>query len=263
MLTMEQILAIAEAHATRRPATSPTHARHRVRLEAARRIEHGPRYVEVLFEAPSRLMPSHRHPAQYITMGIAGAVEPRYLVLANAPSEPVWRCLISKDSTLGSAICDFQGSDEAFGDMLLVSEAEGSGFAVMRAVEQEAPLVLLTTGSGVATMHSVLRWLEIEHPHTLSSTSIFYGEQNEQALAYAKDLTRFAQRGVEVTMAYEAPLQEDYPWQYVQQPLLQTADEVLFDEGVFLLSGAKPMLRFATHALLERGVDEDRILLNV
>lgn len=259
---MEQILAIAEANASRKPSSGPTERRQRVSTGEVRRVEHGPRYVEVVFEAPPELLTSHRFPAQYITMGLADSVEPRFLVLANAPGDPVWRCLIGKDSTLGEAICAL--NEGASPDTQLhVSAAEGRGFVLPRSFDEHTPLIMLATGSGVATMHSVLRWLEHAHPHKLSSTSLFYSEHDEHTLAYSSYLHAMAQRGVEVTMAYESPIERDYPWQYVQQPLLQRADDALFARGLFLLSGARPMLRFVTHALLERGVDEGRILLNV
>lgn len=263
MLTMEQILAIAEARATRQPQSSASSSRPRRALAAAHRVDHGPRYVELVFEAPEDFAQGHLRPAQYITMGWHEAIEPRYLVLANSPGESLWRCLIGKDSTLGEAICAFQGSAEALGESLRVSPAEGSGFAMRRAIDEDAPLVMLATGSGVATMHSVLRWLELTHPAMLSATSLFYGELHEQALAYVHDLERLADQGVVVTMAYEAPRDPAHPWKFVQQPLLQLGHDELFSHGIFLLSGARPMLRFATHALLERGVDEGRILLNV
>ena len=263
------MLAIAEANATRRPASSATFARRRAPVGAAYRVEQGPRYLELVFDAPEDFAARHVVPAQYITMGLGEAVEPRYLVLANAPGERRWRCLIGKDSTLGEALGAFEGSARELGEALRVSAPEGIGFDVTRALDEEEqggdqlPLVMLTTGSGVATMHSVLRWLELAHPSQLRSSTLFYGEQSEGTGAYTRYLRELEQRGVAVTMAYEAPADAAYPWQYVQQPWLQRADDALFARGLFLLSGARPMLRFATHALLERGVDEGRILLNV
>ncbi len=256
MLTLEQIISIAEHNASRKPANDASQERVREVAQNIELKEHGPRYIELSFDVSEAFNQSHQYPAQYITIGIGEHVSPRYIVLANAPGEARWCCLITRDSTLGSAIMDARDALS----QVHVSAPEGTGFP-LPAVTQ--PLFLLTTGSGVATMRSVLQWLTHNYPERLEHAYLYYGEYNEQSIAYTECLQRWSGMGMEITMAYDSPLQDDYPWSFVQDPVVQHHSEDQLKEGLFLLSGSKPMLHFASKALLERGVEPMQILLNV
>ncbi len=112
-------------------------------------------------------------------------------------------------------------------------------------------------------MRGVLAWLEKNHPVKLAHTHLYYGELHEHTVAYQDELTRWRAAGVQITFAFDAPKQPDYPWRFVQQPFTEAPPEGSIAQGTFLMSGSAVMLRFASEALLKMGVHPDRLLLNV
>lgn len=254
MLTPKEIASVALANAARRPILSASAERERQVARLLTLTQEGPRYWRLALGASDAFRSSYSHPAQYITLSV-GDMDPRYVALASSPHEPDWQFLIDQDSTLGRALA------LPTPQPVVISAPEGKGFCLSQ--DHDAPLVLFTTGSGIATMRGVIEWCATHHPSQLAHTHLYYGELDEHAVAYSQEIDRWRSAGVRVTFAFDAPTQTDHPWRFVQQPFSESPPEHSVTRGTFLMSGSAMMLRFASETLLKMGVAPDRLRFNV
>ena len=254
--TLEQLEAVASKFASRRPARRADASRERRRAEIADLRREGSRYWRLSLHVEQPWRSAHARPAQYVTLKL-GELAPRYIALASAPSEPLWELLIDRDSTLGVALgASVEGDVE-----LALSRPEGDGFDLSALPERE-DLVLLTTGSGVATMRGLMRALKRDEPERLRHVHLYYGERDLEAIAYRDEIALWRAAGARVFFALDHPTLE-IPWRYVQEALKETAAAKLFERATFLLSGSKAMLHHASLELFRRGVGLERLRLNV
>ena len=251
----EQISEFAHALSESAPATPADAPRRReparvISLEAA-----GERYWALELEVSDALASTLQLPAQYTTMRI-GEMDARFLVIASAPGETRWRFLIDQDSTLGEAL----EAIDASALEISVSEAEGRGYVLEEDVRE---LVMLTTGSGLATMCAVLEWAARDRPALLERASLYYGERrNGDFTSVATELTRWRQAGVAI---YE--VSEDGATgatRYVQERFISImGEEQPRHTTRVLLSGNPLMLRHASAALVTRGFAPAQLSTNV
>lgn len=250
-LTPDQIDQFTAQLTTARPNQPATAPR-------ARRVFHlnaltfeGPRYVRARVEVDEDFAASVEHPAQYTTMR-HGELAPRFLVIASAPGERAWEFLVDRGSTLGASLARGEVGDE-----VVLSEAEGEGFAI----GAEGPLLAFTTGSGVATMRPVLEHLRRVAPARVAEVALYYGEATGEDFALAEERARWEALGARIFLAREDLAEGESGWRYVQDAFAEDAPAL---EGArVLLSGAPIMMRLVSEALLARGVPPEALLTNV
>lgn len=216
--------------------------------------ERNPAFRRIVLAHSTPAFSEHfKHPGQYTTLTY-GTLDPRFLVIASAPTEleHQWEFLISRDSTLGKTI----NAGEAL--PILLSHPEGRGFDATLWSGQH-PTLLFCSGSGFATMRTLLMHMALHAPNQLSQTTLYFGLNHPQHIPYAALLNHWSEaHGLNVHYAFDQ--HADGP-RYVQHAFeahpksLQTAHVAL--------SGAPIMIRETAKYLMRQGLPFDRLHLNI
>lgn len=247
-LAPDQIDALARDIAQRWPQPGAEAPRVRARVHITQVIEEPAGYRRILLEPTPW---EKRRPGQYITLAYEG-LAPRFLVLASRPGQP-WEVLISADSTLGRAMKD----QPLVGQAVSVSEPEGPGFSPALWSEDSAPLLAFATGSGIATIHALLEHIEAKAPSRLARTTLYYGESGPDQHAYLPELERMAAQGLGLQLVHA----QDPKVRWVQEAFMQAP--LPLERAQIVLSGAPIMTQYVAAMMLERGVDLERLHVNI
>lgn len=249
-LAPDQIDALARDIAQRWPQPGAEAPRVRARVHITQVIEEPAGYRRIVL-APTPW--EKRRPGQYITLAYEG-LAPRFLVLASRPGQP-WEVLISADSTLGRAM----HGQPLVGQTVSVSEPEGPGFspALWSSEDESSPLLAFATGSGIATIRALLEHLEATAPSRLKRTTLYYGESGPDQHAYLSELERMAAQGMGLHLVHA----QDPKVRWVQEAFMQAP--LPLERAQIVLSGAPIMTQYVAAMMLERGVDLERLHVNI
>lgn len=200
------------------------------------------RYTWLELETPTELRELHKRDGQYVTLAIEGG-EPRFFVLANEPGED-WLFLIDPTEALAPVLENLDTRDT-----VLVSRPEGSGYPDAEGLDR---LVIFATGSGIASVRSVLR--RLDETNAGPETWLFYGEEFSEDFAYVEELREIASRSV-------AHLDLVSDGEFVQHAF----DERGIDprDATIFLCGAPVMMHAVALKLLELGVPESNFHTNL
>lgn len=216
--------------------------------------EHNPAFRRlVLAHRDSTFSARFTHPGQYTTLTY-GTLNPRFLVIASAPTEfeHRWEFLISRDSTLGKTITPDDTSP------ILVSQPEGRGFAHTLWSGQH-PTLLFCSGSGFATMRTLLMHMALHTPDQLGQTTLYFGLNHPQQIPYTTLINHWRETyGLEVHYAFDHS--EDGP-RFVQHAFEANPKPLLSTHVA--LSGAPIMIRETAKYLMRQGLPFDRLHLNI
>lgn len=256
-LSDEQIRAYAQGLAQRMPDRTAAASRRREAFVVARVWQEGARYtgLTVKIDNPD-YHASYRTPGQYTTLKIAGD-EPRYLVIANAPGGPTdagWDFLVDMETELGEAAGGLRA-----GHRVWLSPAEGAGYPV-EAVGR-APVLVFTTGSGIASVRPVLQYWQANADDAPTRVALYYGENAEADFAYAAEFADWQTWGASVFRAIESLTDPTEGFQYVQHAF-DHHDPDIADTHV-LLSGAPVMIERVAAKLMRLGVPPARLHTNI
>ncbi len=220
------------------PRTAP---RQRFELPIARFGRTG-RYAWIELETPEKLREAHRHDAQYVTL-VLGENEPRFFVLANRPGTN-WVFLIDPTEAIAPLLEELEP-----GSTIEASLPEGAGYPNADDFDR---LLIFATGSGIASVRSVLQ--RLDDSEDAPETWLFYGEELARDFAYLEELRDFEARSVTRLAMVSGGT-------FVQQAF----DESGVDPrgAAVFLCGAPVMVHAVTFELLERGVDESCFHTNV
>lgn len=238
------------------PDKPPEAERERRSFDVERVWAEGARYrgLRVQVDDPE-FLESHRYPGQYTTFQY-GALDPRFLVIANAPGadEGHWEFLVDLDSDLGEAIAPLRA-----GHHVRLSRAEGAGYP---ADEFDGGSVLIfTTGAGVASVRPVLQHWRLRSDRAPANLAIYYGESEPEDFAYLKEFADWRACGAHLFQAIENLPEPEEGYRYVQHAF-EAHDPDLADAQIFV-SGAPVMMELIIDRLLRLGVTPDQIHLNV
>ena len=193
------------------------------------------------------------HPGQYTTLTY-DTLTPRFLVIASAPTEfeHQWEFLISRDSTLGKAI------DANETSQILLSQPEGRGFDATLWSGQH-PTLLFCSGSGFATMRTLLMHMALHEPDQLSQTTLYFGLNHPRQVPYTTLLNHLSQaHGLEVHYAFD---QSETGPRFVQHAFEENPKAL--QSAHVALSGAPIMIRETAKYLMRQGLPFDRLHLNI
>lgn len=231
--------------------------RHTVPVIAARDVT--ARYRELVVDwggapgAASGPVRPYTVPGQYVALAPAGA-PPRFFAIASLPTElPRMGFLVARGTPTADALARL-----APGDAVTISAVLGEGYR--SALMPTGPVVVLTTGSGIASVRPVINAL-LDRGHS-GGIRLFYGEEPPCAFAWPEQLDAWRTAGVEVHAVCSVSPEAGAPC-FVQDAWASTARDEEVREGAFVLCGAQAM-ELAARARLEAvGVQPERVHVNV
>ena len=252
----EQIRTYAAEAANELPARDPEADRARQPFEVIDAWREGRNYVGLRVRVDDDdFRESYERPGQYVTFQY-DALEPRFLVIANAPAADAedWEFLIDLDSDLGDI-----SHEIAAGDEVVLSPAEGSGYP---SIDLDGHHILMfTTGSGIASMRPVIQHWARRPDEGPDALALYYGEASEEDFAYAREFPDWRRAGVRLFRAIEDIPHPEEGYRYVQHAF-EDDDPSLEDAFVFV-SGAPIMMEMIIAKLIGLGVDPERIFTNI
>ncbi|MBA2664386.1 MAG: hypothetical protein H0U74_19005 [Bradymonadaceae bacterium] len=253
-LTNEEIGEQVERIGAAAPFHGASTERARQPFALERTWREGARYVGLRIRVDDVYAAAYQRPGQYTTLQV-GEQAARFFAIASAPGAGTgWEFLVDAESEAGLLF-------DALADKtpIAVSMPEGRGFPVEQAVAR--PVLLFTTGSGVATMRACLDYWERNPQLRPSAAALYYGEASGADFAFCEDLERWRAWGVRVFLAQGQCEDPTTGYRYVQQAF--EADRPLLEDAFVFLSGASVMLRAVAEKLLLLGVSPQQLFTNV
>lgn len=238
------------------PEQPPEADRPRESFAVERVWAEGERYtaLSVRVDDPDFLA-SHTRPGQYVTFQYGG-LDPRFLVLANAPDPDAecWEFLIDLDSDLGEAIDKLRE-----GHHVRLSPAEGSGYP---ADDLDGRSVLIfTTGAGIASVRPVMEHWRQHTERAPENLAVYYGESDVDEFAYVNEFADWRAHGARLYQAIENLPEPEEGYRYVQHAF--EADAPSLEDALVFVSGAPVMMELIIAKLLRLGVPPEHIHINV
>lgn len=245
----------AQKLADSRPALELSALRKVERVQLLSYDDSNPAFRRIVLQHDTPEFVSAFHtPGQYTTLTY-GDLSPRFLVIASAPTETpsCWEFMLSRDSTLGRTI----SMDEP--EPFWASAPEGNGFSQELWSNDDQPLLLFCSGSGFATMRTLLKHLEANASTKLQHTTLYMGLGQPKEKPYQALLDELQRNhGLAVHYAFD---QSTSGPRFVQQAFEE--NPIGLTHAHVALSGAPIMIRETSKFLMNHGVPFDRLYLNL
>jgi NAD(P)H-flavin reductase len=145
--------------------------------------------TRVTVEPDPSLLPSYRHPGQYLEMRVQG--ETGFFVLSSDPGSEVWELVMRAGGGASDVVLAI-----AVGSPLEVTGAIGEGFPLELAVGH--PLVVAINGTGVAAAPPVVRRRVRDGDAAI--TRVFLGVRGRDELPLEPELRAWRASGVDVVV---------------------------------------------------------------
>lgn len=216
------------------------------------------RYREIVVDwspeedAPADPLEAYRHPGQYVAIAPEGAPA-RFFAIASLPSEmPRMIFLVTRGTPTADALAILEP-----GARVTISPVLGAGYG--EALAPRGPVVVLTTGSGIASVRPVINALL--RRRSGRPIRLFYGEEPPCAFAWPEQLDAWRSAGVEVHTICSERTADGAPC-FVQDAWADTARMEEVREGAFVLCGARSMETAARARLESVGVAPGQVYFN-
>lgn len=252
----EEIRRYAVAAANELPSLDPEAERLRRAFRVSEAWREGAQYVGVRVDVDdAEYLSRFERPGQYVTFGY-GPLDPRFLVIANAPSadDARWEFLIDIESDLGDATADISR-----GDRVILSPPEGSGYPIGTVAGRH--ILMFTTGSGIASMRPVIQYWSEARETAPRSMSLYYGEVSSDDFAYVGEYPDWRDAGVRLFRAIEDTPHPEEGYRYVQHAFEDHDPDL--EEAFVFVSGAPLMMEIIIAKLVGLGVAPERIFTNI
>lgn len=252
----DEIENFAHALANRLPEQPPEAERVRQKFSVDRVWSEGERYRALRVQIDNaQFLASHTRPGQYVTFQ-CGSLEPRFLVLANAPGVDGdhWEFLVDLDSDLGESILNLRE-----GHHVRLSPAEGTGYPTDKL--EAGSVLIFTTGAGVASVRPVLQHWRLHPERAPTNLAVYYGESDRDDFAYVQEFADWRAHGAHIFQAIENLPEPEEGFRYVQHAF-EAHDPQLEGAQVFV-SGAPVMMELVIAKLLRLGVSPEHVHVNV
>ena len=202
------------------------------------------------------LSPPHEHPGQVVKLRCEGHKH-GYFALANAPRpDGAGELLLKRGTPLADALI----AAAAPGATLQATAPLGPGFPLADARDRD--VLLFAAGSGITPIRALLQWL-LARPH--GRIALYYGQRSDRDFAYVEEHAAWRAAGVHLVLCASQPSPS---WTgargYVQTVARElNLHEIAVDNAVAYLCGMRSMIDGVRVELLQCGLPEARVFLNV
>jgi len=197
-------------------------------------------------------------PGQFVMVSVFGAGEIP-LGLASSPTEAGHIMVTCRRYPQGQVTSKLH--ERKPGEHLGIRGPMGNAFPL-----QEYPgadLVLIAGGVGLPTLRSALVYA-LDHRAQFGRLYLLYGAVRPADRLYKQDLEAWvASDEVQCLQAVDAP--GDEPWPYHVGFVTELVGQIEIDpaNALALMCGPPPMVKPAANALVERGMDPQRVMVNM
>jgi NAD(P)H-flavin reductase len=197
---------------------------------------------------------AHALPGQYVMLCIED-FPACVLAIASAPEEGgrTFEFLVKE----GNETVDRLVQAEA-GTPVKLGAPSGPGFPLEQAAGRR--VLLFATGSGISAIRSLIGAI-VRDRARYGEVTLYFGARSPRAFAYRDELEDWERSGIRVVRTISQPDRES--WQgttgYVQSHLEDTS----LTDAVAFVCGQQEMVDGVREALLQRGMQESNIFLNV
>lgn len=192
---------------------------------------------------------SYQSAGQYVQLAVPSVV-PSYFAIANAPLHQPneLEFLIKASGPSASAITATRPSGT-----LLVSDAQGSGFALDKTRGRD--LLLLTMGTGISALRPVLQSI-VASRQGYGRVTLLHGARTEHEMPFFKEHEHWRAAEIDVRPVFS---QQSGARQGRVQAFIA---EALSPQTVVLLAGSKEMIGLARLELARHQIGPEQILTN-
>lgn len=194
---------------------------------------------------------THTRHGQYVE--VSEGEEHGYFVIASSPGEETWDLLVRDGGTMGDRL-----RSAKMGVTFDVSPAQGKGFPLESA--KGHPLILATTGSGIAAVLSAVG-ARIEQGDA-RRTFLFYGVRQREDVALGSELEAMRAAGVDVAicLSREHATEPGFFKGYVQD--VAKARSWNLQTGFIFAAGNDAMIEGMREAAPLLGLSPDAVKVN-
>ncbi len=219
----------------------------------------------IRFEIPRELRETFAFRAgQHVTLRatIDGEEVRRNYSLCTAPDEQDWMVTVKRIS--GGIFSNWVGDNVKAGDVLDVMAPHGS-FTTEFDPQAKRHFVGIAGGSGITPVMSLLRTAMKSEP--ASEFTLLYGNRDSSSIIFLEELAKLKDRHIERLGLYHFLAEEEGDVPLFNGMLDRARCEEAIDHlvgdpaavDVWFICGPGPMMDAAEAALLDRGVEKDRI----
>lgn len=198
-------------------------------------------------DPPDAIRGTFHTPGQYHRLTVDGVGE-SYFALASTPASATFEYLARAGTPVADALVD--------GVAVTVSGVMGPGFPLGAASGHN--LLLVATGTGIAPIRSVIQCV-LHRRAEYGRVQLVYGVRTEAELAFASELTAWADAGIElhITLSTKQP-----GWAGEVGRVQQRLAPLELDDTFAFLCGQPTMESEVSEILVKRGLDPSRIFIN-
>ncbi len=198
-------------------------------------------------DPPDAIRGTFHTPGQYHRLAVGGVGE-SYFALASSPESATFEYLARAGTPVADALVD--------GVAVTVSGVMGPGFPLDAARGHN--LLMVATGTGIAPIRAVIQWVQ-QRRAQYGRVRLVYGVRTERELAFASELTTWADAGIELHITLSA-VQPGWAGEVgrVQQRLASLE----LDDTFAFLCGQPTMESEVTEILVKLGLEPSRIFIN-
>jgi NAD(P)H-flavin reductase len=208
--------------------------------------------VHFTLDVPPEVEKSFTLPGQYLELSLPGQGGRPYAIASAPFTGSRFEFLVRRGFPLADAMTSLRRGDPVF-----VSTALGPGFP-MDAVKGK-DLLLVATGTGAAPMRSVIERIGAQRGD-FGEVIFYFGGRHGKDFAFEREWPRWESHRVKlVRTVSEADLQ----WQGLRGFVQDHFTPVRWNESAAFVVGSNPMVQAVTAELVKRGMDRERIFLNL
>ncbi len=189
-------------------------------------------------------------PGQFVALSAEG-VAPRFYALASHPRDlPQVEFLIGRAVGPADALCACEP-----GERVAMSVASGAGYRME--MLRDRPVVVFTTGTGLASVRPVIR--DLVDAGAGARVSVYYGATSAADFALSDEMDAWARAGAAVVRVRDDAT--DGP-RFVQEAWIAAHGDADATGAEYVVCGSRPMQAAVVAALEARGVAPERVHFN-
>lgn len=223
--------------------------------------------ISYYLQTPDGTSPGPFQPGQYISVAVDFPEENlrqlRQYSLSDSTEKPWWRITVKREDgdadTPAGRVSSWLHRNLRQGGTVMASKAFGD---FTPSLAGETPLVLLSAGVGVTPMVSILNTLIDRHPARPVVFAHAARDGRQHALRDDLRNARSQLNSLTTAIFYEAPQADEQPgidYDHAGRMDLARVLDATHDQADFLLCGPIGFMQAQRQALLERGIDPQRI----
>ncbi len=208
--------------------------------------------IHLTLEMPPEVELTFTLPGQYQELAIEGHPARPYAIASGPGRGNRFEFLVRRGFPLADALGKLN-----VGDQVRVSPALGPGFP-MEAVRGR-DLLLVATGTGAAPMRAAIQTIA-QNRKEFGVVTFYFGGRHGKDFAFEREWPQWESAHITLVRTVS---EDDAQWTGLRGFVQQHFQNVRWEEAAAFVVGSNPMVQAVTAELVKRGMQRERVFLNL